>query len=57
MTLDPPRADAFYIALQAAGMPRVPGEFSVVPQHQTIPTSMLAEIVDFIRSFDRVAAC
>jgi hypothetical protein len=27
----------FYAALQAAGMPEVPGEFSVVPQYQVIP--------------------
>ena len=54
MTLDPRRADAFYIALQAAGMPHVPDEFSVVPQHQIIATSILAEIANFIRAFDRV---
>jgi len=54
LTLDPSRADAFYIALQAAGMPHVPDEFSVVPQHQVIPASLLAEIADFIRTFDRV---
>lgn len=44
----------FYAALQAAGMPQVPGEFSVVPRHQVIPSSVLAEISDFIRAFDRV---
>jgi hypothetical protein len=44
----------FYAALQAAGMPEVPGEFSVVPQHQVIPSAILAEISDFIRAFDRV---
>jgi hypothetical protein len=54
LTLDPRRADAFYIALQAAGMPHVPDEFSVVPQHQIIPASIFAEIADFIRAFDRV---
>ena len=54
MTLDPSRADAFYTALQAAGMPHVPDEFSIVPQHQVIPASILAEIADFIRTFDRV---
>src|SRR5260370_4159757 len=35
-------------------MPAVPGEFSVVPQHQVIPGVVLAEISDFILSFDRV---
>ena len=44
----------FYAALQAAGMPQVPGEFSVVPQHQVISSSVLAEISDFIKVFDRV---
>jgi hypothetical protein len=34
LTLDLRRAEAFYIALQAAGMPPVLDEFSVVPQHQ-----------------------
>ena len=37
-------------------MPEVPGEFSVVPQHQVIPSVILAEISDFIRTFDRVTA-
>ena len=46
----------FYAALQAAGMPEVPGEFSVVPQHQVIPSAILAEISDFIHAFDRVTA-
>jgi hypothetical protein len=52
--LDPRRANTFYTALQAAGMPDVPGEFSVVPQHQVIPAAILAEISDFIRAFDLV---
>ena len=52
--LDPGRADTFYTALQGAGMPGVPGEFSVVPQHQVIPAAVLAEIADFIRTFDRI---
>ena len=56
MTLDPRRADAFYIALQAAGMPHVPGEFSVVPHHQIISASILAQIAGFIRVFDRVTS-
>ena len=46
----------FYAALQAAGMPEVPGEFSVVPQHQVIPRAILTEISDFILCFDRVTA-
>ena len=52
--LDRRRANTFYAALQAAGMPDVPGEFSVVPQHQVIPAAILGEISDFIRAFDRV---
>jgi hypothetical protein len=52
--LDPRRANTFYTALQAAGMPSVPSEFSVVPQHQVIPAAILAEISNFIRTFDRV---
>jgi hypothetical protein len=47
-------AEKFYGALQAAGMPKVPEEFSVVPQHQVIPSAVLAEIAGFIRAFDRV---
>jgi len=52
-----PRPPAnFYAALQAAGMPAVPQEFSVVLQHQVIPRAILAEISDFILTFDRVTA-
>lgn len=47
-------AQSFYVALQNAGMPEVPREFSVVPQHQVIPSAVLAEISDFILTFDRV---
>ena len=54
MTLDPSRADALYTALRAAGMPHVPNEFSVVPQHQLVPASILVEIAEFIRTFDCV---
>src|SRR6516165_6860413 len=54
--LDPRCVNTFYTALQAAGMPDVPGEFSVVPQHQIIPAAILAEISDFIRAFDRVTS-
>jgi hypothetical protein len=46
----------FYAKLQAAGMPEVPAEFSVVPRHQVVPGAMLAEISDFIRAFDCVTA-
>jgi hypothetical protein len=46
----------FFAELRAAGMPEVPGEFSVVPQHQVIPKAILAEISDFIRAFDRATA-
>jgi hypothetical protein len=51
---EPKLRPSFYVALQDAGMPAVPGEFSVVPQHQVIPSAVLAEISDFILSFDRV---
>jgi hypothetical protein len=37
-------------------MPEVPGEFSVVAQHQVIPSAILAEISDFILCFNRVTA-
>ena len=56
MQLEPRPPENFYAALQAAGMPEVPREFSVVPQHQVIPSAILAEISDFILSFDRVTA-
>ncbi len=56
MKLKPKPPEKFYAALQAAGMPEVPGEFSVVPQHQVIPSAILAEISDFIHAFDRVTA-
>ena len=56
MKLKAIHAEKFYAALQAAGMPRVPEEFSVVPQHQVIRSAILAEISDFILSFDRVTA-
>jgi len=49
-------SENFYAALRATGMPEVPAEFSVVPQHQVIPGAILAEISDFIRAFDRVTA-
>jgi hypothetical protein len=30
--------ERLFAALQAAGMPEVPGEFSVVPRHQVLPS-------------------
>jgi hypothetical protein len=48
--------ERFFAALQAAGMPGVPAEFSVVPRHQVIPSATLAEIAKFIRVFDTVTA-
>ena len=32
--------ERFFAALQAAGMPKVPEDLSVVPQHQVIPSAM-----------------
>jgi hypothetical protein len=46
----------FFAALEAAGMPEVPREFSVVPQHQVIPSATLREIARFIQVFDQVTA-
>lgn len=54
MTLRSGARENFYATLQAAGMPRVPGDFSVVPQHQLVPRAIVAEIADFIAAFDRV---
>jgi hypothetical protein len=54
LTLKP--ADNFYAALQAAGLPPVPREFAVVPQHQIIPSNTMAEIREFVRVFDEVTA-
>ena len=56
MKLKPRPAANFYAKLEAAGMPAVPGEFSVVLRHQAIPSPILAEISDFILIFDRVTA-
>jgi len=44
----------FFAALEAAGMPEVPREFSVVPQHQVVPGAILREIARFIQVFDQV---
>ncbi len=46
----------FFAALEAAGMPEVPAEFSVIPQHQTIPGATLRDITRFIQLFDQVTA-
>jgi hypothetical protein len=54
MNLKETGSGRFFGALQAAGMPKVPEEFSVVPQHQIIASTMLAEIAGFIGVFDRV---
>lgn len=47
-------SEKFLAALQAAGMPGVPQEFSVAPQHQLIPATTLEDITHFIQVFDRV---
>lgn len=47
---------SFFAALEAAGMPEAPGEFSVVPRRQVISSAILAEIAGFIRIFDQVTA-
>jgi hypothetical protein len=52
----PRPSQSFFVALQDAGIPEVPEEFSVVLQHQLIPGAVLAEISEFIRSFDRVTS-
>jgi hypothetical protein len=56
LTLKVRHPEDFYTKLRAAGMPEVPTEFSVVPQHQVISGAVLADISDFIRAFDRVTA-
>ena len=56
MNLTATSREKFFAALQAAGMPDVPREFSVVPQHQLIGSATLAEIVNFIGVFDQVTA-
>jgi hypothetical protein len=56
LTLKARHPENFYAELQAAGMPEVPAEFSVVPRHQVIAGATVAEISDFIRAFDRVTA-
>ena len=47
-------ADRVFTALSEAGMPEIPGQFSVVPYPHIIPRATLVEIDGFIRTFDRV---
>jgi len=47
-------AATLFAALRESGMPEVPERFSVALAHQEIPKAILAEIDDFIRTFDRV---
>lgn len=54
MGLTAAQQQTFFAALTAAGMPEVPGDFSVVPRHQIIPRATLEEIARFIRVFDQV---
>jgi hypothetical protein len=56
--MDPEAALAtqLFAALEAAGLPEVPREFSVVPRSQVIPSATLEEIARFIAVFDRVTA-
>ncbi|HEX6896734.1 MAG TPA: hypothetical protein VF146_15745 [Bryobacteraceae bacterium] len=54
LELGPTARGSFFTALQAAGMPDVPGAFSVVSQHQVIPSATLVEIAKFISTFDQV---
>lgn len=56
MNLEAMLPERFFAALQAAGMPEAPEEFSVVPRHQVIPRAVLAEIAGFIQVFDQVTA-
>lgn len=54
MDPEPIFAKKLFAALEATGMPPVPGEFSVVPRHQVIPAATLREIDRFIHVFDQV---
>jgi hypothetical protein len=47
--------DRFFAALTAAGMPKVPEEFSVAPFAHIVPHATVAEIDAFIGVFDRVS--
>lgn len=48
------RDDRLAAALQKAGMPPIPDEFSVVPSHQKIPRAILEEIDAFVQVFEHV---
>ncbi len=50
----PALRDLFFAELRAAGMPEIPGAFSVAPFHQEVPGAILEDIDRFIRVFDRV---
>lgn len=56
MSVEATFPETFLAALHTAGMPEVPGEFSVVPAHQVIPRAVLTEIAAFIRVFDQVTS-
>ncbi len=47
-------ATEFFAALEAAGLPAVPRDFSVVPRSQIIPAATIGKIARFIAIFDRV---
>jgi hypothetical protein len=46
--------DRLFAALQDAGMPEVPGQFSVAPWPQEIPRATLARVDSLIRVFEQV---
>jgi hypothetical protein len=50
----PTPGDEIFSALERAGMPGIPGEFSVTTLHQEIPRAVLAGIDAFVRIFDAV---
>ncbi|KFI21648.1 hypothetical protein [Nitrosococcus oceani] len=50
----PIQKEQLFTALEEAGVPPVPHEFSVVPQHQVISSKTMTEIRDFIDVFERV---
>jgi hypothetical protein len=48
------KADELFERLQEAGLPAIPGAFSVVPTHQAIPRAVIESIERFVRVFDAV---
>jgi hypothetical protein len=48
--------ERLFSALEKAGMPGIPGEFSVTTLHQEIPRAVLSGIDAFVRIFDAVTA-